>query len=112
MDSGRFESLSKPYPFHQVMRSLFIPLQLATNARQLEFVTDLDPLIDRVARRAGYEAMGESQASITEHLRVHPDVEGIVLGDETRLRQIITNLARCVSFSPALRHQTDISSHQ
>ena len=78
------------------MRSLFIPLQLATNARQLEFVTDLDPSIDREARKAGYEAMGESQASIAEHLQVHPDVEGIVLGDETRLRQIITNLARYV----------------
>lgn len=31
------------------MRSLFIPLRLATNARQLEFVTDLDPNIDLVS---------------------------------------------------------------
>ena len=38
----------QPYAFHQVLRSLFIPLRLATNARQLEFETDLDPVIDQV----------------------------------------------------------------
>jgi hypothetical protein len=66
MDSGNFESASrvctftfclctlyltyilKPYAFHQVMRSLFIPLRLATDARGLELVTDLDPNIDNV----------------------------------------------------------------
>jgi hypothetical protein len=48
MDSGRFESVSKPYLFHQVMRGLFVPLRLATDARQLELVTDLDPCIDKV----------------------------------------------------------------
>jgi hypothetical protein len=48
MDSGRFESVSKPYSFHQVMRGLFVPLRLATDARQLELVTDLDPCIDKV----------------------------------------------------------------
>ena len=30
------------------MRSLFIPLRLATDARKLEFTTSLDPDIDRV----------------------------------------------------------------
>ena len=67
MDSGKFESasrvrvssvianvmcfnptLSKPYAFHQVMRSLFIPLRLATDARGLELVTELDSSIDQV----------------------------------------------------------------
>jgi osomolarity two-component system, sensor histidine kinase SLN1 len=48
MDSGRFESVSKPYSFHQVMRGLFVPLRLATDARQLELVTVLDPCIDKV----------------------------------------------------------------
>ena len=38
----------KPYAFHQVMRSLFIPLRLATNARGLELVTEFDPSIDQV----------------------------------------------------------------
>ena len=48
MDSGRFETVSRPYSFHQVMRGLFVPLRLATDARQLELVTDLDPCIDKV----------------------------------------------------------------
>jgi hypothetical protein len=50
----------------------------------------------QVARRAAYNAMGESPASIALHMKQHPDGEGIVLGDETRLRQIVTNLARCL----------------
>ncbi len=30
------------------MRSMFVPLQLATDARGLEFFTELDPAIDMV----------------------------------------------------------------
>lgn len=30
------------------MRSLFVPLKLATDARKLEFITQLDPAIDKV----------------------------------------------------------------
>lgn len=67
MDSGRFESVHKvrrmisnlkavansdrvaqPYAFHQVMQSMFVPLQMATNARGLEFAQDLDKRIDEV----------------------------------------------------------------
>lgn len=38
----------QPYAFHQVMRSMLLPLRLATNARNLELVTDLDMEIDKV----------------------------------------------------------------
>lgn len=86
----------QPYGFHHVMRSLFIPLRLTTNARGLEFETELDPKIDQVVRRAAYEAMGESEEVICKHMTEHPNVDGIVVGDESRLRQIVTNLARCV----------------
>lgn len=40
----------QPYSFHQVMRSMFVPLRLATDARGLEFVVDLDRNIDEVCR--------------------------------------------------------------
>jgi len=93
LDSGRFESANRPYAFHQVMRSLFIPLRLATNARELALETNLDPDIDRVARLAAYESVGESAVAIEKHLKAHPVGDGMVIGDETRLRQIITNLA-------------------
>ncbi|KAG6879944.1 hypothetical protein C0992_009302 [Termitomyces sp. T32_za158] len=83
----------QPYGFHHVMRSLFIPLRLTTNARGLEFETELDPKIDQVARRAAYEAMGENEEAICKHMTEHPGVDGIVIGDESRLRQIVTNLA-------------------
>lgn len=48
MDSGRFESVLKPYKFHQVMRSLLVPLRLATDARKLKLITDLDTCVDDV----------------------------------------------------------------
>ena len=51
--------------------------------------------LKQVARQAAYEAIGgESMETIEKHIEEHPDVDGIVTGDETRLRQIITNLAR------------------
>lgn len=36
MDSGRFESVHKPYAFHHVLRSLLVPLRMATDARKLK----------------------------------------------------------------------------
>ncbi|KAJ7091476.1 hypothetical protein B0H15DRAFT_778280 [Mycena belliarum] len=96
MDSGKLESLSRPYAFHKVLRSLFIPLRLAADARNLEFVTDLDMRIDEVARRAAYHHTNATPEEITQHLKDQPSGEavmGVVVGDETRLRQIITNLA-------------------
>lgn len=85
------------------MRSLFIPLRLATDARGLEFITNLDTMIDKVARKAFYETHGESPEAVARHLSKNPDEEGIVVGDETRLRQIITNLARCVCIFPLVK---------
>ena len=95
------------------MRSLFIPLRLATNARSLEFATHLDPNIDKVrdrtnfhhhlthvfkiARWAACEAQGEDHSAVKKLMKDNPNAEGVVVGDEIRLRQIITNLARSVS---------------
>lgn len=38
--------------------------------------------------------MSEPEEAIVQRLQQKPDEDGIVVGDETRLRQIITNLAR------------------
>ena len=97
MDSGRFESVLKPYAFHQVMRSLFIPLRMATDARGLEFITDLDPTIDDVARAALRDYQGENGDVIARLIQETQTEDGLVVGDETRLRQIVTNLARYVT---------------
>lgn len=95
---------------------MLLPLRLATDARKLELVTDLDMNIDevlfysvyisllslsrmQVARRAAYEALGEDRETIDKHMKEQPSGEshfGIVVGDETRLRQIVTNLARWI----------------
>lgn len=97
MDSGRFESVLKPYAFHKVMRSLMIPLRLATDSRGLQFITDLDKSIDDAARTALYDAMELPENEIAKRMSL--DEDGIVVGDETRLRQIVTNLARYVGAS-------------
>ncbi|KAF8270639.1 hypothetical protein EI94DRAFT_1770739 [Lactarius quietus] len=95
MDSGRFESVSKPYSFHQVIRGLFVPLRLATDARRLELVTDLDPCIDKavlfsrssvvadrtiqVAHDAMCLARGLDPETVPDQ-----DPPALVVGDETR----------------------------
>ncbi|KAG8735593.1 hypothetical protein FRC12_017999, partial [Ceratobasidium sp. 428] len=90
---GRFESVSKPYAFHTVMRSMLVPLQLAADARGLELVSELDPAIDETIRRANQgDEVGQSGNS-EKARELNDNDDGIVLGDEMRLRQIITNLA-------------------
>ena len=84
---------------------------MATDARHLQLVTDLDESIDKVrfplgvhyfiyswtrqvARQAAWEAVGYDPRDFGDHYNANPDVDGMVVGDEMRLRQIITNLAR------------------
>ncbi|QRW13620.1 protein-histidine kinase [Ceratobasidium sp. AG-Ba] len=126
MDSGRFETVSKPFAFHAVIRSMLVPLGLGASAKGLQLIVELDEEIDRQARLAAYRAQaqemefGSSQPDRTGlKIREHDarkrnmdyearqraeewiakrmiegsDEDGIVMGDEMRLRQIVTNLA-------------------
>lgn len=91
MDSGRFESVSKPYAFHTVMRSMLVPLRLAADARGLELISELDTAIDETIRKANRG--DEVKRGLAEEKDDDIEEEAVVLGDEMRLRQIITNLA-------------------
>jgi osomolarity two-component system sensor histidine kinase SLN1 len=91
MDSGRFESVSRPYSFHQVIRGLFVPLRLATDARQLELVTDLDPCIDKVCLSHPYLLSSPILANTTRDLDFPSLSSSTTI---TRPRYLISDLGR------------------
>ncbi|KAJ1301357.1 hypothetical protein OPQ81_003756 [Rhizoctonia solani] len=112
MDSGRFETVSKPFAFHAVIRSMLVPLGLGASAKGLQLIVELDDEIDVQARLAAYRAQareidfthGEEHIPIETSRRRHDEwitqrmeegseEDGIVMGDEMRLRQVVTNLA-------------------
>jgi hypothetical protein len=79
------------------LNSTLISTSYALNQVQPSPPADIGS-IPQVARRAAYESTGENDEAIRQHIQEHPDVDGVVTGDETRLRQIITNLARWATF--------------
>lgn len=150
-DSGRFETVSKPFAFHAVIRSMLVPLGLGASAKGLQLIVELDEQVDVQARLAAYRAqaldmdfgLSKDDSDDDHQHEFHPkrydeftpkrhdyakrydsqsyydskkylrdcearrradewvaqrmadgsDEDGIVMGDEMRLRQIVTNLA-------------------
>lgn len=86
MERGGFTSVSRPFSFHNVMRSIFVPLRLDANARGLDLITALDVRVDEVAVRAAFPEEAGDNDPVNEG-------DGTVMGDEMRLRQVINNLA-------------------
>lgn len=91
MDSGHLASVERPYNFHKALRSMLPGARVVAEARGLQLVSDLDPEVDLVAKRAFYTAQGLSEDAIQRAIALNLD-DAIVVGDEMRLRQVVTNL--------------------
>ncbi|KAL1733917.1 histidine kinase [Schizophyllum commune] len=77
MDTGLFEFKPRPFPFHRTLSHIFSHLNVAAAAKGIPLAVKFDANIDEVRLRPNSPT---------------PD-EGLwVIGDEIRLRQIITNL--------------------
>jgi signal transduction histidine kinase len=79
LDSGRFEASYAPFPLQRAIDSILGAVRVATNAKRLDFVADLDPRINAlVDQLPDYRARGITELQ--------------VVFDELRLRQAISNL--------------------
>lgn len=77
MDAGRFEQNHQPFHFHRAINALVAGLKVATAAKKLSLDVDLDERIDNLPQSVDWNG---SRATF-------------VIGDEIRLRQVLTNIA-------------------
>lgn len=91
MDAGRLTCVENPFNLHKSVLAWLPGAQIVADARGIQIIIDFDERVDLVARRAMYLEQGMSDLDILQRLGEQHD-DAAVVGDEMRLRQILTNL--------------------
>jgi osomolarity two-component system, sensor histidine kinase SLN1 len=65
-----------------------IGLKMASDAKGLQVIADLDRNVDVVTRTAAFRVQGKTEEWIAGQLSREPDKEAFVMGDEMRLIQV------------------------
>ncbi|KAH8926828.1 hypothetical protein BT69DRAFT_930299 [Atractiella rhizophila] len=93
MDAGKFVLVKKPFDWRHLMTSIISAEQRATKAKDQTFKVNLDPEIDDFAIASVKSALKEySESEEDSILPKTGALKPIVIGDEQRIRQIVSNL--------------------